>query len=209
MTMAIYSLLNTIPNQIMETFESISQYDKSFDYMVKKGYSCSLFGIISAYNYMNPFGTCGNTTKEMHEKNIIDASYLCNMYDISEGITFEILVGNFTNLDKKKITATSVDLIVNNIVGFDQMFPQSEKKYVTLILKNEKYIAIFVDHKNSKYCIRDCHEKTQHNFSSFEVFKSTLSTMYQLTHNIDIGVDYSNYSSIEFMIIDQPFETNI
>ncbi len=190
-------------------FDSITQYDKQFDDPIDKiicgkGYACSLFGILTPWKFMQ--GQFPN--KHMHEQTIKDAVKASRFLDMAEGLTFADLLGTYTNLDSGKINGTCVDLIVNKILGFDVMFPKIENdgKYAVIFLKNEKYIVVLVD--KDGYYLRDCHESTQHNFKDLDSLVKHLSEAYQFVSGINIGgVEYSDYSSIEFINITEKFNT--
>lgn len=191
-----------------DTFESITQYDKSFDYMfdniTKKGYSCSYFAILSCWRFMET-GLCDKT---IHEENIRDAMKITKNLNLSNGLSFEDLIVGCTTFDHKKIIGTSVDLVSNNVIGIHQMFPKSETPYAVMFLKSEKYFVVLVN-KDNYYC-RDCHIDTQYNFKSLDQLFFHLANTYQFTENINAGgMDFDEYSSIEFLIFDQPFGTDV
>ena len=124
---------------------------------------------------------------------------------------FEDLILGCTNCDAKKITATSVELIVNNIIGQNEMFPKhvsNSERYAVMFLKNEKYFVVMVDCDG--IYLRDCHVDTQHNFKTIDELMIHLSQHYQFTQMINIdGFQIDEYSSIEFLIFDQQFESDI
>lgn len=195
----------------MTHFQTITQYDKQFDNEIDKiicgkGYACSFFGILTPWKFMQGYVP----DKKTHEQTIKDSVQASRLLDMSNGLTFSDLLENYTNLDSNKITGTCVELIVNKILGFDAMFPKikDNEKYSVVFLKNEKYIVVMVD-KNGYY-LRDCHESTQHNFTDLAALSEHLSTSYQFTVSIDIdGVEYPEYSSVEFIRIENEFTTNV
>ena len=195
----------------MSNFSSITQYDKQFDDPIDKiicgkGYACSLFSILTPWKFMQGYPSDKNT----HEQTIKDAVKASRFLDMVEGLTFSDLLSTYTNLEASKINGTCVDLIVNKILGFDVMFPKidSDNKYSVIFLKNEKYIVVLVD-KNGYY-LRDCHEAIQYNFKDLESVVAHLSNTYQFTTGINVsGIEYSDYSSIEFINITEKFNTHL
>lgn len=203
----------------MHTFDTITQYDKQFDKLFTninhKGYACSIFALITALKFLH---TCDNnqnkhwsTDKKAHEDTVKHAIKITSLYDITDGITFDNLLLLHTNIDINNICATTVELIKNNIIGYEHMFPGSNKRYATIILKNEKYIVVLVD--NSGWKVRDCHESIQYDFDNIKDLIKHLSEKYQFSEQINFGdtnanfIDYSHYSSIEFVIIDSKFKS--
>lgn len=194
-----------------QSFKSITQYDKRFDGMFEKiknkGYSCSYFGVLSCLRFLQGY----TPNVDTHEKNIIDAMMITCMLNINSGLSFDDLITGCTNYDNKKIMGTSVELIVNNVIGKNEMFPKlinEKEKYAVIFLKNEKYFVVLVD-KNGFY-LRDCHVDTQNNFKTCDELFEHLSNYYQFTKMINIdGFKLEDYSSIEFLIFDQQFESGI
>jgi hypothetical protein len=192
-------------------FQSITQYDKQFDNEIDKiicgkGYACSFFGILTPWKFMQ--GQIPD--KKTHEQTIKDSVQTSRLLDMSNGLTFSELLENYTNLDANKITGTCVELIVSKVLGFDEMFPKIKdtEKYSVVFLKNEKYIVVMVD-KNGYY-LRDCHEATQHDFTDISALMEHLNTSYQFGTSINIeGLEYSEYSSVEFLRIEKEFTTNL
>lgn len=196
---------------MISTFESITQYDKQFDEEIDKiicgkGYACSLFGILTPWKFMKGYFP----NKKTHEETIKNSVQASRLFDMANGLTFSELLETYTNLDSKKITGTCVELIVGEVLGFKEMFPKikDNEKYVVVFLKNEKYIVVMVD-KNGYY-LRDCHETIQYDFSTFKSLTDHLGTVYQFEKNIDVdGMEYPEYSSIEFIRIENEFDSNV
>lgn len=195
------------------TFNSITQYDKSFDGLFddikKKGYSCSYFSILSCWRFMEN----GIVDKDIHEQNIRDAMTITCVLNIADGLSFEDLIIGCTDYDHKKILATNVDLMKNDIIGIHQMFPLSDDKnnngrYAVMFLKSEKYFVVLVD--DDGYHFRDCHADTQFDFKTLDQLYFHLSVSYQFTENICLdGIEFEDYSSIEFLIFDKKFNTEV
>lgn len=194
----------------MEEFKTITQYDKTFDTFFEnqkdKGYACSYFSILTVLRFLEGH----ENNMYIHEKNIFDAMTLTSLLNLNSGLSFEDLISGCTSCDCKKITATCVDLITNDIIGKKEMFPELEnnKKYAVLFLKNEKYFVVMVD--SNGYYLRDCHTDTQKNFNMLDDMFNYLCENYQFTQMIDIdGFIIDEYSSIEFFIFNDIFETEI
>lgn len=187
------------------TFESKTQYDKSYDSLFdknsecSKGFSCAYFTLITSWKFFNGY----ENNKITHDFTVDDSVNFSALY-LATSLTFVELVENYTNLDKQYIMCTTTELIKENIVGFNEIFSNSDNKYCVIFLKNEKYIVVMVD--NNKYYVRDCHESEQYNFDKIDDLIDHLNKKYQFSENINItGIDYSDYSSIEFIKIKKNF----
>ena len=193
----------------MTTFQSITQCDKQFDDVLKnsnckKGYSCTFFAILTAWHFLNG----ENATKQLHEKNIKNSVKTCQLLTIEAGLSFTDLLKQYTNININNIIGTCVDLVVNKIIGFEQMFPKNKDEYVVIFLKNERFIIVMVN--NNKYHVRDCHENTQYDYNSLDSVINRLNNAYQFNKSINIdGYEFPEYSSIEFIILDELFETDM
>lgn len=198
-------------DQTKACFKSITQYDKKFDGMFdqikNKGYSCSYFSILTCLRFFQ--GLVPDV--DSHEKNIIDAMMITCMLNINSGLTFDDLIIGSTNCDHKKIMATSVDLITNNVIGFDNMFKNitnEKEKYAVMFLKSEKYFVVLVDIDG--YYVRDCHVDNQYNYKLKQDLIDHLNNSYQFANSINIdGFKLEEYSSIEYLIIDKLFDSNV
>lgn len=193
-----------------DEFKSITQYDKRFDGLFddvqKKGFGCSYFSILSCWRFLED----GKTTTHVHEQNIKDAMTITCLLNIASGLGFEDLIIGCTDYDHKQIVATSVDLITTNVIGIHQMFPKinNDSRYAVMFLKSEKYFVVLVD--SNGYYFRDCHTDTQHNFKSLDQLYMHLANSYQFTENVNVGgIEFEEYSSIEFLIFDKKFNTDI
>lgn len=197
--------------QTKTCFKSITQYDKKFDGMFdqikNKGYSCSYFSILTCLRFFQ--GHIPDV--DSHEKNIIDAMMITCFLNINSGLLFDDLIIGSTNCDHKKIMATSVDLITNNVIGFDNMFKNitnEKEKYAVIFLKSEKYFVVLVDIDG--YYVRDCHMDNQHNYKSKQDLINHLNNSYQFANLINIdGFKLEEYSSIEYLVIDKLFDSNV
>lgn len=194
----------------MTDFESITQYDKSFDNLFlninHKGYACGFFSIYTAYMFLDT----GRFTKNTHENCIKNAINFTIMKKIHMGLNFDELVEKTCNLNKKNICSTSVELIRENIIGYDQIFENKENKpYSIIFLKNEKYFVVLYDNNTNLYYVRDCHNNTQKTLK-YESLKKYLKDSYQFEEDINLlGTEYANYSSIEYLKIYNTFSCNL
>lgn len=187
-------------------FNSVTQYDKQFDGLFtnpdKKGFSCSFFSLITAWKFLQ--GEIPDLLS--HETTIAQSLLAQSSYDINFGITFEEMLTSYTDINPTNICATSSELISTGEIGFDQIFSPivDDTKVAVIILKNEKYLTILID-KNG-YQFRDCHESTQFNFASVDELVIHLMNAYQFTDSVNAGgMEYHEYSSIEFLILNQQF----
>lgn len=199
----------TVKMSVIETFETFSQYDKQFDGLFEntnnKGFSCSLFSLMSAYNFLNN----GLTDKETHESNVKKSIISQSLCGIQFGMTFEELLSSFTDINTHNISATSVELINSgDTETCDIVKPYDGIDRATIILKNERYIVVLTCEE--KYCVRDCHEKTQYNFKLYDDLISHMMITYQFMENVDVsGMVYSDYSSIEYLNVDTSFYCSV
>jgi hypothetical protein len=117
---------------------------------------------------------------------------------------------NLTDINEE-INVTSVELIAENVIGFDVMFNDAsekgnayEKPYCVIFLKNSKFFVVMVS--DEYYAIRDCHEMNQHNFKTKIELIDYLNLTYQFSNEIKLnGCDLSDFSNVEFLIIDKQF----
>lgn len=195
------------------TFESITQYDKSFDEICKlhkyrKGFVCSIFSVMTAYDFMlNSQKYNDNIVfKECHKNNIEDGYNIGIVMDISFGLKFDELISSYTSLNFADIEVTSVELIKENIIGFDRLIPEkNDNPKVVIFLKNQVFMTLLINKHG--YYLRNCHEKEQYNFINSHDVAEHLIEKYQFTSKIDIlGDAFAEYSSIEFIIINKPFD---
>lgn len=190
-------------------FQSITQYDKQFDKLFKninnKGFTCSYFSFLTTWKFLVNYPTNQDEHIETVKQSVTLSLCIGTVSHL-----FEKFVEEYTNINKNQILSTSTNLIADGDTLFTDLFPNPENnsKYATIILKNERYFVVLVS--NEGYCIRDCHEATQYNFETLDDLASHLISAYNFMETINIeGFDYSNYSSIEFLIINNVFETCI
>jgi len=186
-------------------FKSITQYDKQFDKLFsnisQKGFACGYFSILTAFDFLNDEPP-DNINYEKNVRRGIDVTKDRKTFG---GINFEQLL-SLSNLNIGDINGTNVELLVNGIIGVEHMLPKDCNKFVTIFLKNEKYFVIC--YNNGTYNVRDCHLDMQYDFNNFDDVKEHLYDVYQFNKKIIIaGMEFPEYSSIEFIVIKNKFDT--
>jgi hypothetical protein len=188
-------------------FDTITQYDNKYDKLwednpnVSKGVVCPYFSLITAEKFFKN----GLLTKEAHENNLNVAIDTFILLDDSRELTFEELVA-YTDLDKKDIMCTTSELINMGEFSLKELFTNNSSypyyNYAIMFLKNAKFFVVLCDHIG--YHIRDCHESFQYSFYKLDELIDHLNKIYQfnITINLD-GVEYCDYSSIEYIRIDR------
>lgn len=195
-------------------FNSITQYSNDFGELTNgentRGKNfCPFFSLITALNFLKEKDMVKSTDKNSHEKNIAKSIVNHVIHGKYYQMYFTDLI-SMTDLNSKDILATCVDLIANNIIGYDDIFEISEisKKYAVIFLKNGKFFVVLVD--NGKYFLRDCHESVQYSYFSRSEIIKYLNEVYQFDHEIDLdGYKIEEYSTIEYIKIKAPFKINI
>lgn len=202
----------------MNSFTTFNQFDKRFSELDKFGgdrTACPLFGLLTCYNFM----LNGDISQKQHEQNIYAAvtNYISNK--IPKYMSFDKLL-EFTNnsLNVQDINATSPELITSGIISYEHMFKLGYyQNYCILFLKNRNYIAVLFksypeseSHTGEVYAVRDCHENTQRDFDNLEAVQKYLDNTYQFEQmTIVDGVQIPEFSNIEFITIDTPFELTV
>ena len=102
-------------------FASINQFDeryKSLGNFGKQRSACSLFSLLTAYEFIQNY----NTSNAKHLENLDQA--VGNFVDIklAGSITFDRLLEFQYNYTPNDIIGTSVQLIAQNILGYDNQF---------------------------------------------------------------------------------------
>src|SRR5579872_6880485 len=106
--------------QLIFTFSSKTQYDKSFDYLykdypqAKRGVSGPIFAIVTACEYLKSAGlpVCLTQEKEKHETNINRSVTLSSILSISANTGLDMILKD-TDI-KQIINHTSVEYINRN-----------------------------------------------------------------------------------------------
>lgn len=191
------------------SFESITQYDKMFAEIAKGNFAgknfCPLFSLLTALDWIQ-----NNKMDQLsHNENVIKSVINHVGAKVGQTMTFDNLIGTFTKLNKKEIMATTVELVKENIIGYEHMFEKKNKPYCVIFLKNGKFFVVIVT-SNYKFHVRDCHEKSQVNDLSFDEIKKYLDDIYQFNKEIDLdGYKVEEFSNIEFLQIYEPFEFKV
>jgi len=187
----------------MDCFQSITQFVNINNLESEKNNynknACHFFSLKTSYDFIKN----KRTDKEEHEANIYFAMNLNKLYQ-NKDMFFEEVV-QFTDLGKSSIYATTTELIKSGEYPMNLIFPEAENAYSVLILKNSKYFV--VNCNNNNFYIRDCHEPFQYNFSNRESLYDHLNKTYQFNESIVVdGYPIPEFSAIEYIIINKPFE---
>lgn len=189
-----------------EEFKSITQYDKSFDSLFTninhKGFACGFFSVLTVKMFLS----MGRKDQETHKKCIEQSMKFTAEKKITYGLNFDDMLKKCrSNYEKKlDICSTSVELIKDNIIGYEHIFENKNNlPYGIIFLKNEKFFVVLYD--TDKYYIRDCHNDSQYVCNYSELIKK-LKDSYQFENDINLlGDEYINYSSIEYLKLYEPF----
>ena len=197
------------------SFDSINQFDSKYKEMGnfgKQRSACSIFALLSSYMFMET----GDVSSEQHLKNLDQA--VGNFIDLKiyGSITFDKLL-EFQNGAYKPndVCATSVQLIEQNILGYEHIFKNEGEnftRYAIIFLKNYNFFVVLVSKNDNivTYHVRNCHEKTQYKFFSLVGLIDHLNTIYQFNKELDLdGYKDSDFSNIEFLIIDKKFDVKL
>ena len=198
------------------SFTTFNQFDKRFADFSKFGQdrtACPLFGIITCYNFMKN----GILTQKQHENNLYASvtNYMVN--SVPKYMTFDELLTFSSNLNQSQVGATTPELITAGILGYEHIFKlgdfPEDNRYCILFLKNRNYIPVLCQFKAPNeviYAVRDCHENTQRTFNNFESVRAFLDKTYQFEQmTIVDGVLIAEFSNIEFLVIENPFELKV
>jgi len=190
----------------MTTFPTYNQFDQKFKDLSNFGNdrnACPLFALFTAKHFMDN----GDLSKQQHEHNLdaAVANYLAN--NIPKYISFDELVQFTGTWNDTHIQATTPQLIMTGVLGYDSIFSEHEQqKYCVIFLKNSNFIVVMVK-EDGTYAVRDCHEKVQYQFDNIEALKARLNMTYQFDQlTVVDGVLIEEFANIEFLVVDQPFE---
>ncbi|AYV78362.1 MAG: hypothetical protein Edafosvirus10_37 [Edafosvirus sp.] len=195
----------------MDFFESTTQFDdcyKEIGSFSSERSACPFFSILTAYRFLND---TKNITSEIHENNIDCAiiNYLCK--NIKGHMTFEQMI-SYTSIKPSQIEATSVEMIENNIIGYDNIFKSSEydRSYAIIFLKNSKFFVVLVEPKSNKFHIRDCHSLCQYSFDGQKELINFLNVNYEFDKDIKVDDQvFYEFSNIEFIVLDEKFKIDL
>ena len=191
----------------LDYFETFTQYDNKYKELVnftESRSACGLFALLSAHEFISSPMIIG---KGQHER-CVDYGAINYIYHGAEGLmSFDDLL-KFTDLNSDKVMGTSVELVVNDTIGFNQMFKETfTDPYCVIFLKLSKFFVVYV--RPDMYCIRDCHERCQYNFKTRSELIEHLMKTYSFCDELTIeGIkmkDLEQFNNIEFIIIEKPF----
>lgn len=195
-----------------DQFESITQYDKIFSELSKKpGMNafnfCPFFALLTANQFMKYSDVSMLSHLACLEKSVM------NHYSHKTGsqMMFETLVKYAPDLKKTDINGTTIELVQNNVIGYDHIFPKERdnEQYAVILLKNGKFFVV-LHTENNFFHIRDCHESQQYGNLTRAKLIDKLNETYQFNKEIDLdGYKVEEYSNIEYLIINNEFKTNV
>jgi hypothetical protein len=144
-----------------------------------------------------------NTDKAQHERNIQSAISANILLGSTNDMDFKQLI-SYTDLVENDIGCTLAELIQSGEFKLEDLFTSDSSTYCVIFLKNAKFFVVMCN--NTGYHIRDCHESVQHTFSDKKQLVEMLNNTYQFNCIVDVGgVTYGDYSSIEFIKIENKF----
>lgn len=186
-------------------FTTFNQYDKRFSHITSRNDMrgvnfCPFFSLKTANEYMKN----QLTTQTVHEENLTFAIDSHAGNHVGNTLDFESLI-SFTSLNKRDIIATSIELIRENIIGYDTILPNNTQIYAVIFLKNGKFFVVMHDDKNL-FHLRDCHETVQYSDLSRNELIKHLNERYQFDREINFdGYKVEEFSNIEYIFIDKQF----
>jgi len=184
-----------------DTFTTITQFDKSLDYLytdyprAKRGIAGPIFAIVTVSEYLNSL----SLTKDRHETNI------------NRAVTISAILSLLTNnIDQSlrsiiKTTDIPLELLITSTIHSNQihdMIPDNITNHCTIIHKDNRYFVIISNSILKRYYIRDCNESRQYSFSTKECLISYLSDIY---YKIDDQLP-NECSTIEYIAIKTTFK---
>lgn len=187
----------------MNCFQTITQFididDEEYNRKKYNKNACHFFALKTAYEFMRK-KECSKTT---HEANIYYAINV-NKAMANKELYFDEII-NYTTLNKNDICATSTEIIKTGDFPLELIFPDSKNSYCVIVLKNSKYFNVIF--YNDRYFIRDCHEPFQYDFNTKKELIEHLNKTYQFNESIIVdGFPIPEFSSIEYIYVDKPFE---
>lgn len=196
-------------NQFDHRFQSIEGFNKDRN-------ACPIFALYIAYHFLKD----GITTKSRHE-NVLEAAVetVSQQHHMQTYPRFQDIIPYYGGYHDGQVKATTPELINQyGYINFDDdeasifKFPGYPANYAVVFLKNSNFIVVlvkFVEDKNV-FCVRDCHEKEQYDFDNFEALTEYLNKTYQF-NNLTIvdGVLLPEYSNIEYLKLEEPFEVQM
>lgn len=197
----------------MNHFESPTQYDNAYLGIDNNRSVCSLFSLLVASEFMKD----GDLSQAKHVSNldISVANYL--QYGIHGHLSFyEVLELYTKNYFEKDVQATSRELIVTNVIGYDALVPaDSTSNYAVIMLKSSKFFTVLYTAKTGVYSIRDCHNLVQFDFPNREHLIEHLKGMYEFETEIRVtdpdGSSFvvGDFNNMEFVLINKLIECRL
>lgn len=199
----------------MAVFSTFNQFDSRFKEVGNFGKDCSacpFFSLISAFNFMQN----SEIETSNHETAIYDAISSYITHEVPKYLAFEELL-QFTagTLNPSDIGASTPELVVTGVVGWEHFFPVvNVNNYCVIFLKNSNFFVIMVKRDGLtegeggvKYAVRDCHQNEQYDFDNFDDMVKHLNTDYRFEESTIVdGVPIPEFDNIEFLVINKPFQ---
>lgn len=191
----------------MSCFEALTQYNIKYKYLSTFGETrsaCHIFSLITAEQFMEN----GSVNRDSYIRNLDTAVLNFVTMNIDPFLSFSEAL-KLTTLSNNDISCTTSFLI--NEFGYSNILRDENynKSYSIIFLKNGNFFTLLYD-PIKKYCIRDCHMDTQYNFNNLQLLILHINTIYHFNKEIDLdGYKIPEYSSIEYIIIDNNFQVNL
>jgi len=202
--------LNPLNQLNTYTFSTKTQYDKTLDYLykdyvtAKRGVSGPVFAVVTANEYLK----FSNLTKEKHEMNVNRAVMISSVLSLRENIFLETILKD-TDISPTLIVNTKVDILLTSNPTLSNMIPDINHngRFCTIIHKNKKFFVVIGDANINRYCVRDCNEPCQYNFTNRADLINYLSDIYYLNKEFVVdGLIVPGYSSIEYIVLKHSFK---
>jgi len=185
----------------MDSFKTLSQYDKKFKDLGNFGNdrsACTFFALITASKFMDN----NNMSEEQHIENVESCVTKYIESGINDNLSFDALLTYTDIYTGKDVEVTSCELLENNIIGYEHIFSNNENPYCVIFLKNTNYFVVMV--RDGIYSVRNCHETEQYNFWTLEDLTEHLNNKYHFNKEVDLdGYKIPEFSNIEFLIVNK------
>lgn len=191
------------------TFQTITQFDDCFKGVAKFSSdrsACPFFCVLTAQNFLNN----SILDKKQHEGAIYDAVSSYIVANPPKYLGFEELIRYVSVSGSNiEILATTPELVMTDVIGFNSFFPDLKVNYCTIFLKNSNFFCVLVKYGDGNgdvtYAVRDCHQDTQTDFNNFEALKEYLNNTYRFNvATVVDGVPIPEFDNIEFAVISEP-----
>lgn len=189
----------------MTTFESTNQFDNRFkvDGFENQRNACPLFTLFMTKKFMDD----GSLDSQSYE-NMLEAGVMNTMTNnfLPKYMSFDELL-SFTSFAGSEVQATTPELLITGIIGYEHMFAPSDTNYALMLLKNGNFMTVLIKKTTDgiTYAVRDCHQTEQYDFADLVSLQEHLNKTYQFdTQTVVGGVPIPEFSQIEFIRIEQP-----